>query len=313
MPCTVYIQNINDYSLSRLQPTLENLLTQALSPLPANLNILIKPNFISRQNCTIACTHPALIYAACKYFLDLGHTVSIGDSPAFGSARSIAASTGLYAYLSDLQVPVVNLKKPVPCHLFKQESIAVSSQALEADLIVNIPKLKAHSQMRVSGALKNLFGCVPGMRKAWAHARYGERDHYFEQMFFALLQKLPQTINILDGIQAMHKTGPIQGSLLQFNLLAVSKDPVALDTAIYTALKLSPEQVPLWAEACRLQLPGAIYRDIEFPLLCAKTFPGKDFELPQQLNPVNFRPLRLFTSALKRCRHWLAENFLAGS
>ena len=305
---SVYLQKVNNYSLSALESTVQELLQQALSTIPQKQKILIKPNFISRQNSRIACTHPALIRAACVYFKDLGNSVFIGDSPAFGSAQAVARRTGLSDYISDLDIPVINLKNPISCPLLNGNKIGISAEALQTDLIVNMPKLKAHSQMRVSGAVKNLFGCVPGMRKALAHARYGERGHYFEEMFFSILQKLPKTINILDGIQAMHKTGPIHGSPLDFELLAVSNDPIALDTAIYKILKLEPEQVPLWAEARRLDLKGAFYRQIEFPGLTIDAFSGKDFHLPRQLKPVSFRPFRLFVGALKRIKHWLAGN-----
>lgn len=309
MSFQVYLQKHKDYSGAAFESKVQDLLTQSCSAWPAKKNILIKPNFLTRQNCELACTHPVLIRAVAKYFQDLGNTVCIGDSPGFGSAQAVARHMGLDEYIADLNIPIINFNKSEKVSLFQNQSIAVACSALRADLIVNMPKLKAHGQMRVSGAVKNLFGCVPGIRKAWAHARYGENGYYFQEMFFAILQALPETISIIDGILAMHETGPIHGKPLDFGLLALSKNPVALDTAIYTILQLSPAQVPLWAEASRQNLPGASCRELEFPLLDPQAFGAKAFHVPEQLKPVSFSPLRLFFSALKRGKHRLQSRF----
>jgi uncharacterized protein (DUF362 family) len=132
-------------------------------------NILVKPNFVAPQNTKNSCTHPVVIKTVCEYLLEKGAHVIIGDSPGFGSAQKVAKKSGLLHSISNLPVNIITLKYP---HYFDVPfggKIGISSQALASDLIINVPKLKAHSQLALSGALKNLFGCVVGFRKALVH------------------------------------------------------------------------------------------------------------------------------------------------
>jgi uncharacterized protein (DUF362 family) len=289
-----------DYARPGLDPAVHELLRSALDTEVSGCRVLVKPNFITRQNSSLSCTHPAVIRAVCSFFLQSGNEVLIGDSPAFGTARSVASSLNLESYLQGMPVKVTSFTrgrfKPLPWG----QGLLLAEEALQADLIVNLPKLKAHKQMRISGAVKNLFGCVIGLRKALIHARYGDKGHHFEQALVSIPGHLQTILTLVDGIRTMQSTGPTHGRPYDFKLLASGANPVAVDTALYSLLGLTPEQVPLWRESCRQNLPGARLSELDFAGLKPEDFRPHDFQVPERLAPVSFHPLQLVKSSVKR-------------
>lgn len=290
----------------------EHLLSPALTRLfdavgPSGLggaNVLVKPNLVSARKGALACSEPAFVAGVCQALFDAGARITVADSPAFGTAAGVARKCGLARALDPLDLHVETLDKPVRLDLASGGCIGVSGRALDADLIVNVPRLKAHCQMRVTACVKNLFGCVPGMRKAVAHHRLGERGKRFEAMILDVHESLPPVFSILDGITAMHVTGPSGGKPLALGFLAAGES-VAVDTAVYGMLDLTPERVALWREARKRDLPGALAEDLGYPLARPGDFDCSAFVVPDQLDPVSFNPWRLATGAIKRFKERL--------
>jgi uncharacterized protein (DUF362 family) len=279
--------------------------------LAPGLNVVVKPNLVAMRGPRLACTRAEVVRAVCILLLDAECKVTVADSPAFGSARGVARSAGILQALADLPVQIEAMDRPARIPLSRPgpdgapDSIGVSRRALEADLLVNLPKLKVHSMMRMSVAVKNLFGCVTGFRKAWAHFRMGEQDVCFESMIMDVAQSMPPVLSILDGIEAMHVQGPTGGEPYALGLLGACLDPVALDTAVYGMFGLQPQDVPLWAEARRRGLPGADPATLAYPLNAPKDFEAHGFVIPEKLRPVSFNPLRLARGRLISLAHRL--------
>jgi uncharacterized protein (DUF362 family) len=150
---------------------------------------------------------------------------------------------------------------------------------MEADLILNIPKLKVHCQMTMSGAVKNMFGCVVGFRKAMSHNKLGHSHDLFRSMLMDVYLALPKTVHLMDGIHPLHNDGPINGKPFKLGFLAASNNGIAIDTAAYTVLGLMPNQVPLWEEALERHMPGADPTEIEYPLEKLSLFDASGFEM----------------------------------
>lgn len=262
--------------------------------------VLVKPNLVSPSNARLSTTHPLVARAACRHALDHGARVVVADSPAFGPAEGVANASGLAEALRGLPVRLATLDRPRKLALSMGGSLGLASLAMEADSILNLPKLKAHNQMRMSAAVKNLFGCVVGCRKAMAHARWGDHGNRFESALMDVAQALlPKCAHLLDGVTAMHVRGPIKGEPCELGLLAASMDGVALDTAVYAMLGLRPEDVPLWAEARRRSLPGADPAGIAYPLLSSGDFDASGFVVPAVLDEQTFHPYRLVRGRIK--------------
>jgi uncharacterized protein (DUF362 family) len=297
----VFLRQASDYV--RAEDLVPDLL-QRILPDIHGARLLIKPNFVALRNAALSCTHPQIIRAAASYCRERGAGVVVGDSPAFGTAQAIARAAGLDRDLALLGIEVTTLTQGRKVRSGGIE-IPVARQALDADLILNLPKLKAHSQMRLSGAVKNLFGCVPGVHKAWLHAAHGDKARKFPEMISGLLQVLPPVYSLVDGIEAMHRTGPIAGDPYPLHLLGASSSAVALDTAAGMILRLGPEKIPVW-QACQAHgLLGAETADLAFPLCGPADFDAAGFLLPDRLKPESFRPDILLRSLVKRW--WLSR------
>lgn len=296
------MERARDYSL--VHKTVPLLLDRVL-PGISGIRVLIKPNFVALKGAPLCCTHASVIAAAAQHCVDRGARVTVGDSPAFGTAQAIASAIGLPEMLRPLGVPVVTLGRGVKVPSGSVR-VPVSADALEADLILNLPKFKAHSQMRFSGAVKNLFGCVTGVSKAWLHAVHGDKGGRFADMICGLMNVLPPVFSLMDGVEAMHRTGPIVGDPFPLGLLAASANPVALDTASAMVLAASPASFPVWRACERSSLPGSRSDELNFPRLCPGDFDATGFELPLSLKPESFRPDVLLKSIIRRA--WLSRR-----
>ncbi len=299
MPIDVFLTHAPQYGWPELATTVGSLLERCgCRPAPGT-RVLVKPNLVAPFNAALTCTHPAVLRAACAYLADCGTKVSVGDSPAFGTAKTVASRGGHVQALKGLPVQLVNFSSPRQIPLSLGGSIGVARAALEAELLVNIPRFKVHDQMLLTLAVKNTFGCVIGFRKAWAHQTHGEKGNRFESMLLDVHLAMPPMVHLMDGILAMHRCGPAKGNAYPLGLLGASASAVALDTALYALLGLDCADVPLGQEALARKLPGATLTEAAFPLSAPGDFAVPGFELPRALAPVAFKPSRFFTGRMK--------------
>jgi len=289
---TVAIARILEYE-STLLDSATALLLEEIGLVPTfGQRILVKPNLVNSGNAHHCCTNPLVVRAACKYLLDAGADVIVADSPAFGPASHVARASGLTKALNGLGLKVRSLKRAVPLELSGGGTIGLSLDAMEAERILNVPKLKVHCQMTMSGAVKNMFGCVVGFRKALAHNQLGHSHEVFRAMLMDVHDALPQTYHLMDGIHPLHRDGPTKGVPFELGLLAASRNGVAIDTAAYSILGLSPNQIPLWSEALKRFMPGSDPADIEYPLEGTDLFDATGFEMSPERD-LEFNPVRI--------------------
>jgi uncharacterized protein (DUF362 family)/NAD-dependent dihydropyrimidine dehydrogenase PreA subunit len=209
--------------------------------------ILLKPNVLTgaapERN---VCTHPAVFAGVARLLLAAGAQVRYGDSPGFGGIAAAAAKAGLAEAARGLGVPLADFTAPAQVS-FNEALIArqllLARAALEADGIVSLPKMKTHGFMRITGAVKNLFGCVPGIRKGEYHVKMPRSEH-FAAMLVDVCRRLRPRLNVMDGIVAMEGNGPGSGTPRMMKVLLLSDDPLALDAVFCRLVRLKPEYVP---------------------------------------------------------------------
>jgi len=263
--------------------------------------VLLKPNLLTgRSPEHLACTHPAFVAAVAEWFMDQGAKVAIGDSPAFGTAKGVMRAAGIDRALAGLSVECLNFDQSTTVRLGGGVKVEMARAALECDVLVNLPRVKAHSQLFATLAVKNYFGTVVGFQKPWWHLRYGNHAEQFASHLLDLLPVLPSGVSLLDGIIAMHGTGPISGLPYSLGLLAGAINPVALDTALLQVLGLNMAQSPLWLESIKRGLAGAEPNMLNYPLLKPEECSVKDFTGPAILKPISFNPLRMLISSYRR-------------
>ncbi len=262
--------------------------------------VLLKPNLITARHGVLPCTEPAFIVAAARWFVDRGCRVKIGDSPALGTATAALKTLGIAGELTALGVHITDFTRARDVSLAGGGTARVAVDALECDLLVNLPRVKAHAQTRFTLAVKNCFGCLVGMRKPWWHMAYGGRHGSFCDRLVQLLDVMADSVTLVDGITAMHKTGPIHGEPYPLHLMAAGTNPVAVDCALHHLLRLDPEKSPLLQACLAAGHAGAEFSQLQFPLAAPSEFPAPAFQFPEALIPIRFDPFHFIRSALKR-------------
>ena len=249
--------------------------------------VLLKPNFlISDPKMKGIITHPAVIRAVAEIALENGCNVSIGDSPGFGSVKSILAKSGFKNFFSDLPVKLIEFEESVELKnekgLFKRYKIA--KDILDADIVVNLPKVKTHGQMLMSLAVKNMFGSIIGTRKPQWHLNAGNRNEDFGKMIAELNSLINPGLNIIDGIIGMEGLGPSAGDSVALGFLGGSEDALSLDYAVCRLLKIDPDKVFYIKGARELGLAEG-YDDINLVGDQTDAFKINNFKLPPVSSP----------------------------
>lgn len=262
--------------------------------------VLLKPNLISGLCAPLACTHKEFVGAVAAWFLDQGAKVSIGDSPALGSGRFVCEKQGITKALAGMNVRQADFSDSVEKTLAGGLTVQVAREALECDFFVNLPKVKAHNQMYVTLAVKNIFGIIKGMKKAVLHMTHGSSHDQFSEIILDLLGLLPTSMHFVDGIHAMNHAGPLDGDFLQLNCVAGSTCPVALDTSLLALLALEKSKSPLWKAGYDRSLQGSKIDNIYFPRLSPSDFQDAGFVAPESLNGVRFNPVGFLGGIVKR-------------
>jgi uncharacterized protein (DUF362 family) len=216
--------------------------------------VLLKPNFIAPRSHRHSATqtHPAVILETAKLVKDFGAKPFVGDSPAWTNAATCARVLELTEPLRRLGVPIRQLNAPRKCRLGPQgPSLGISALALDADALINLPKFKSHQQMVASFAVKNLFGCVSGKRKALWHFRRGDTAGEFAELLLGVFRHLKPALTIVDGIVAMHGPGPIRGKSLPLGWLIGGVDPIACEVVCSQLIGLEAQRLPIVEAAAR--------------------------------------------------------------
>jgi len=249
--------------------------------------VLIKPNFLSPANPDKAVlTHPLVTKAAAEYVLLKGAKVQISDSPAIGSFEKIMNEGGYSKVFEGLDVEFKAFSESVKSDIGEPFGvIEIARDALEADVVLNLAKLKTHTQMLLTLGVKNLFGCIIGIRKPEWHLRTGIDREMFGRLLVQIYKKIAPAVTIVDGILAMEGQGPGNSGIPRdLGIIIGSNDAVAADKTICNLLGLEPARLPTDRAAEKLGLHSleihvsgdftAIY-DFKFPELGTLSFGPK--------------------------------------
>jgi uncharacterized protein (DUF362 family) len=301
---SVSLIRANSYDISSLQESLESLL-EPLGGMSAFVKtgdrVLLKPNLLTGSRPTKECvTRPEVVYCIAKMVIKAGGKPFLGDSPAFGSVIGVAKANGYLPLLDELQIPAIEFHgKNYETGSDNFQNLRLSKEAMDADVVINIPKLKSHAQLTVTMGVKNLFGCVPGKMKAWWHMEAGKSSAKFGEMLVETANAIGPNLTILDGIIGHEGNGPSGGEPRFLGILGASSNVFALDRAFVQILNIEPETVPTIAASQKLGL-SVDFEEIEFPLMHPKDCEIKDWKLPDNLIPIDFGLPRVIKSTFRQ-------------
>lgn len=212
--------------------------------------ILLKPNLLAKCPPEKACTtHPQVFAAAGRALRKEGYPhLFFGDSPGnhLIGVEQIAQGCGILPEARSLEIPTADFSEGEKVDFpegHAADHFILCKGAREADAIINLCKMKTHQLERITGAMKNTFGCVYGFNKGASHARFPNAD-LFGQMIGDLNLLVKPRLHIMDGIVAMEGNGPQSGEPVKMGLILASADPVALDSVFCALVSLDPKLVP---------------------------------------------------------------------
>lgn len=209
--------------------------------------ILLKPNLLVAEAPEKAVTtHPAVFTAVAKVFRKEGAVLSYGDSPAVGTTARVARKTGIAEVADLMGIRQADFKTRVDVFFDKgiqNKRFTVAKAVLDNDAVISLPKLKTHGLEKMTGAVKNQFGCIPGALKGEFHVRLPAAED-FANMLVDLNNFINPRLYIMDGIFGMEGNGPRGGKPRRMGVLLFSADPVALDATVCRLVQLNPNYVP---------------------------------------------------------------------
>ncbi len=254
MTKNVSLTKCTNYDNDLVYESLRRAMELVPPPDVTNKVVLLKPNLLTpKRNDTAVCTHPVVVAQAAKIFLELGaKKVLVGESPATHASTQSAKQTGLLEAIENVGAEWADFSDSVMVQnpngkLVK--SFEFASPFTQADIVVSIAKLKTHQLMAYTGAMKNLFGLMVGLKKAQSHFRFSERKEFSEFLTDLCIAANPQYA-IIDAIVGMEGPGgPGNGDPINLGFLAASDNILALDWICSTIVGYKAELIVNLADA----------------------------------------------------------------
>jgi len=271
--------------------------------------VLLKPNMLAAKPPVKAVTtHPEILRTVIELVQEAGGIPLVGDSPGIGGMRTVAEKSGMLQVVKESGAELVEFSEPIEvagAGMFKR--LALARPYLEADRIINLPKLKTHEMMTITCGVKNLFGAVVGTGKAAWHLKAGADRELFARMLLEIYLLRQPDLTIVDAITAMEGNGPGSGDPRHVGLLLAGDNAVAVDLIAADILGIPEKLRYVERVARKLQIAGADRATIETIGISTGEARVTDFRLPH-LSDVQFG-LPVFLK--NRLRHYLTSRPVA--
>lgn len=247
---TVSISECSSYDLDAVQSAVENSL-KGLGGISSFVKpgdkVLIKPNMLQAKSPeAFITTHPAVIEAVINILKDAGAVPMVGDSPG-GPARGMEKFwkiTGFCDVCKRTGAQLVNFEKSGIYELERNSrKYRIAKPVIDADVFINLPKIKTHGLTKFSCAVKNTYGVIPGLQKTDYH-KLAPKPSDFAGIIVDVFALSKPHLNIIDGVVGMDGMGPSAGNPKEIGVVIASDDAVAADSIICYYLGKNPMEVP---------------------------------------------------------------------
>lgn len=280
-----------DYTPQKIDQAVERLWDELhIDPaLFTGKRVLIKPNLLMRRRPEEATTtHPQVVRAVIEQIKRANPAqIVIADSP--GGLYNPTQLRGIYATCGMQQAAeqtgaTLNFDTgsgPVAAQHGKLcPEFQLINPVRQADVVVSVGKLKTHCMTGLSGGVKNLFGCIPGLQKPQLHYRFQNKKD-FAGMLVDLCQTVAPVLTVIDAVESMEGNGPSGGTARKTNCLIACRSPYCLDRFLCALIALSPQQAP--TVECSIERGLCPQNDADLVIINPDALPCliADFQHPQ--------------------------------
>ncbi|QAA77212.1 MAG: hypothetical protein BIP78_1446 [Candidatus Bipolaricaulis sibiricus] len=243
----VSIRRAQSYAAAELGPAVAAALADlgGLSPIvPRGAKVFVKVNHLSPPSPPERgiVTHPALTAAVLTLLTEITPRITVGDDLHASTPDGFEVS-GYRAMCERLGVELVNLRElgftRIACNGVVLKEVYLARAAVEADVVINLPKLKTHSLTLFTGAVKNMYGAIPGGLRVAFHGQF-KNPQEFNQVLVDIFAAASPHLTIMDGVAAMEGAGPANGSVRTVGAIVASRDGVAVDAVACQIIGLDP-------------------------------------------------------------------------
>lgn len=248
---------------------LERRMREVLDAFPLELegrSVLAKPNLLgpwSGESGVV--THHMVVKALVDVLVERGARVVVGDNPGmrgYGHVGKVARNTGMEEALGERWVNIAQSAVRVPIESRFISETSISSQVLDCDVLISLPKFKTHVSTIITGAVKNSFGFLVGGEKARMHA-VAPRYRDFGELIVDIYQLRVPDLVIMDAVTVMEGNGPSCEDIREEGKLLASRNGIALDTVMAEMMGIDPARIPTLVTAGERGLGPVRLEDIE--------------------------------------------------
>lgn len=275
----------NAVRISRAGDDVSGIIKEAVlnAGLRGKKHIYIKPNLSHPEYLPGVVTSPEVMHQLVSILRDGNSEVVVGESnginypcwTAFdktGMKEAVESAGGVAMNLSEDKVVEVKFQTNGPL-----KKLYLPKTILDADAVVDLPLMKTHEFMAYTGALKNLFGCIPSNRRIYLHP-------YLPEVFYRLYQVFKPTLTIMDARIGIEGNGPTKGKPKKMGLFLTGNDALAVDIVATQVMMLNWKETYLKYVADRshfdadaIQVEGLPVKEV------ANRFEPPNIDLPVKL------------------------------
>lgn len=305
----VSLRKCNDYEYDNIKKSIEMMLDDLGGIekfVSKNSKVLIKPNLLMKKRPEEATTtHPMVVKVLCEKLLKLNCEVIIGDSPGgpytVTSLKGIYKSSGMKDVADELGITLNYDISDVKVENYDANALKymdIITPITKVDHIINICKFKTHGMATFTGGVKNLYGCIAGLKKAEIHYRFPTEELFCEEVLLDICSYVNPTLTIMDGVVGMEGDGPSAGIPRHLGVMLASQSPYALDAVACKIINLNSDRVPTLRGSIKRGYIKEDFSDINILGEDIEKLIIKDFKIPS-----TSKDFRLLKSSLPKFLH----------
>ena len=272
----------------------------------AGEKVFFKPNLLTaKDEQSLVVPNAEVLRAVVQTFAQVDAEFTYGDSPGHGKGTAVAKKAGYDTALADLPIVGIDLEEAETVSFPEGNLVKkfeISKDILAADGVISVSKMKSHALTRMTGAIKNQFGVIPGARKAEFHGRLPDAGS-FSKMLIDLNQLVKPRLFIMDGVIAMEGNGPANGTAKEMHVLLFSTDAAALDATVCRMMNLDIQLVETLVYAKEFGFGNVDEDQIEIVGDPLESFIQSDYD-------VNRSPVSTAISLSSKSVQFLMRNFV---
>ncbi|MBI9011082.1 MAG: DUF362 domain-containing protein [Clostridiales bacterium] len=248
--------------------------------------VLLKVNLLMKRKPEEATTtHPIFVKALAALFVEFGLEVVIGDSP--GGPYNKNALSGIYKVcgyesLVGDRIRLNDNFESFTSHCDEallMKHIDTIDVLNDVDHVISVSKLKTHGMTKFTGAVKNMYGTIPGLKKAEYHYTLPGIEDFSNMLVDVCLNAKP-TLSFMDGIVGMEGAGPSGGEPRAVGVVLASDSPYHLDVIACQIIGIDPVSVPTIKRCIERKIVDSSFGDISMLAESIDDYYIEDFKIP---------------------------------